>query len=174
MPEKNILGLTSWLTSISLIAGWQRTLMKSSCRFSFLHRLRRRRRRSSSLCVVATFDATPASVGSIDSRCSAMVCLCRSEIATWKNIIKNYLLSIIESNIYIIISIMIWVQHYTTRFFFLFSKYVHTEQLGRQVLRKAFLFLFPLGSIFPAARFEPGTAGCEARTLPLCYAVPPL
>ena len=26
---------------------------------------------------------------------------------------------------------------------------------------------------FPAVRFEPGTAGYEARTLPLCYAVPP-
>ena len=31
-----------------------------------------------------------------------------------------------------------------------------------------------MGSIFPAVtRFEPGTAGWEARTLPLCYAVPP-
>ena len=35
-------------------------------------------------------------------------------------------------------------------------------------------FLFPLGSIFPSARFEPETAGCKARTLPLCYAVPPI
>ena len=26
---------------------------------------------------------------------------------------------------------------------------------------------------FPVVRFEPGTAGYKARTLPLCYAVPP-
>ena len=32
---------------------------------------------------------------------------------------------------------------------------------------------FPLGSIFPAARSEPGKVWCEAIMLPLCYAVPP-
>ena len=31
---------------------------------------------------------------------------------------------------------------------------------------------FPLGSIFPAARSEPGMVGCEARMLPICYADP--
>ena len=30
----------------------------------------------------------------------------------------------------------------------------------------------PLGSIFLAVIFEPETAGCEARMLALCYAVP--
>ena len=31
-----------------------------------------------------------------------------------------------------------------------------------------------MGSVFPGVRwFEPGTAGWEAQTLPLCYAVPP-
>ena len=29
------------------------------------------------------------------------------------------------------------------------------------------------GFVFPAVRFKPGTAGYKARTLPLCYAVPP-
>ena len=29
------------------------------------------------------------------------------------------------------------------------------------------------GFVFPAVRFEPGMAGYKARTLPLCYAVPP-
>ena len=40
--------------------------------------------------------------------------------------------------------------------------------LERQVLGKSVFF----GFIFPAVRFEPGRAGYEARTLPLCYAVP--
>ena len=31
-----------------------------------------------------------------------------------------------------------------------------------------------LGSFFPAVGFVPGTAGCQARTLPLCFTVPPL
>ena len=30
------------------------------------------------------------------------------------------------------------------------------------------------GFVFPAARFEPGMAGYEARPLPLCYAVYPI
>ena len=57
-------------------------------------------------------------------------------------------------------------------FFFFPIALTPNNFLGRQVLRKKTPFL-PLGSIIPAARFEPGTAGCKARTLPLCYAVPP-
>ena len=55
--------------------------------------------------------------------------------------------------------------------FFAFSECANTKQFWDG--RFSEIALFPLGSIFPAARFKPGTAGCEARTLPLCYAVPP-
>ena len=41
----------------------------------------------------------------------------------------------------------------------------HRTNLERQVLRKRGF------RIFPAVRFKPGTAGLEARTLPLWYAV---
>ena len=54
-------------------------------------------------------------------------------------------------------------------FTFYFSECADTVQFRTAGLsEKVFL-----GFIFPAVRFEPGTAGYEARTLPLCYAVPP-
>ena len=59
-----------------------------------------------------------------------------------------------------------------TNFFLLLSKCANTKQLGRQVLSKSIFFFFPLGLIFPAARFEPWTAGYEERMLPLSYAIP--
>ena len=60
---------------------------------------------------------------------------------------------------------------YKSYFFLLFPNALTLNNfLGWQVLWIGiFSFLFD----FPAVRFEPGTAGCEARTLPLCYAVPP-
>ena len=58
------------------------------------------------------------------------------------------------------------------RCFFAFpSALTPNNFLGWQVLGKS--IFSPLGLIFPAARFKPGMAGCEVRTLPLCYAVPP-
>ena len=40
--------------------------------------------------------------------------------------------------------------------------------------KKVFIFLFDLiVYLFAVQSIEPGTAGSEARTLPLCYAVPP-
>ena len=56
------------------------------------------------------------------------------------------------------------------RVFFTYSEFADTVQFRTGgSLKKCFGFVF----FFPAVRFEPGTAGYEARTLPLCYAVPP-
>ena len=100
----------------------------------------------------------------------------------WQGAIFNHILGKARSSC----GCLSWIKPMTPFFKFLkpyscsgyigpfFSECANTEQLGRQVLRKSIsFFLFSLGSIFPAARFEPGTAGCEARMLPLCYAVPP-
>ena len=54
---------------------------------------------------------------------------------------------------------------------YFFPEFANAAHLGRQVLRKS--ISFSSWFVFPAARFKPGTAGCEARTLPLCYAIPP-
>ena len=59
-------------------------------------------------------------------------------------------------------------------FFRYFSECAATEQLERQVLRARFFeFNFDFYQQSDAG-IKPGTAGREAQTLPLCYAVPPL
>ena len=58
---------------------------------------------------------------------------------------------------------------FTSENFFTSPECAGTEQiLERQVLWKSIWVCFN-----PAVSFEPGMAGYEVRTLPLCYAVPP-
>ena len=63
-----------------------------------------------------------------------------------------------------------WIHSFGQFFFFLllFPSALTPNNLERQVFWTSVRV-----RLFPAVRFEPGTAGYEVRTLPLCYPIPP-